>query len=66
MPSAACFAAATNTIKDIEELVRYAHLYGSKVFATVNTLLFDSEIDDAVPPGVGPKQSRAWHPRVLG
>lgn len=40
--------AATNSIGDIEELVRYAHLYGSKVFATTNTLLFDNEIDEAV------------------
>ena len=40
--------AATNSIEDIEELVKYAHLYGSKVFATTNTLLFDNEIDDAV------------------
>ena len=39
--------AATNTINDIEALVRYAHLYGSKVFATVNTLLFDNELADA-------------------
>ena len=29
-----------NGFEDIEALVRYAHLYGSKVFATVNTLLF--------------------------
>lgn len=47
-PAFGARAAATNTIEDIEELVRYAHLYGSKVFTTVNTLLFDSEIDDAV------------------
>ncbi|MBR4505945.1 MAG: U32 family peptidase [Bacteroidales bacterium] len=47
-PAFGARAAATNTIEDIEELVRYAHLYGSKVFATVNTLLFDNELDDAV------------------
>ena len=40
--------AATNSLEDIEILVKYAHLYGSKVFATVNTLLFDDEIDPAV------------------
>ena len=28
--------AATNSIEDIELLVKYAHLYGSKVFVTVN------------------------------
>ncbi len=47
-PNFGARTAATNSIRDIEELVEYAHLYGSKVFATVNTLLFDSEIDDAV------------------
>ncbi len=40
--------AATNTIEDIETLVKYAHLYGSKVFTTVNTLLFDNELEEAV------------------
>lgn len=47
-PAFGARAAATNTIEDIEKLVKYAHLYGSKVFVTVNTLLFDNEIDDAV------------------
>lgn len=47
-PAFGARAAATNTIEDIEELVNYAHLYGSKVFVTVNTILFDSELDDAV------------------
>lgn len=40
--------AAGNSLQEIELLVSYAHCYGAKVFATVNTLLFDSEIDDAV------------------
>ena len=39
--------AATNTLEDIEALVRHAHLYGSKVFVTVNTLLFDDELEPA-------------------
>jgi len=46
-PAFGARAAATNTISDIEELVKYAHLYGSKVFATVNTLLFDNELQPA-------------------
>lgn len=40
--------AAGNSIKDIEALAQYAHLYHSKVFATVNTLLFDEEVECAV------------------
>lgn len=39
--------AAGNSLHDIEELVRYAHLYGAKVHVTVNTLLYDNELEDA-------------------
>ena len=46
-PSFGARQAAGNSIEDIEELVKYAHLYGSKVFATVNTLLFDEELQAA-------------------
>lgn len=47
-PAFGARAAATNTIEDIEELIKYAHLYGCKVFATVNTILFDDELEPAV------------------
>ena len=47
-PAYGARAAATNTLEDIEALVKYAHLYGSKVFVTTNTLLFDNEIENAV------------------
>ena len=47
-PAFGARAAATNTIEDIDALVNYAHLYGAKVYVTVNTLLYDSELDDAV------------------
>lgn len=40
-------AAAGNSIDDIDKLVKYAHLFGSKVFATVNTLLLDNELEAA-------------------
>ena len=39
--------AAGNSLQDLEELVRYAHLYGSKVHVTVNTVLYDSELESA-------------------
>ena len=39
--------AAGNSLHDIEELMRYAHLYGSKVHVTVNTLLYDNELEGA-------------------
>lgn len=39
--------AAGNSIDDIKALVRHAHLYGAKVFVTLNTILYDVELDDA-------------------
>ena len=39
--------AAGNSLQDIESLVKYAHLYGSKVHVTVNTVLYDNELDGA-------------------
>lgn len=41
-------AAAGNSVHDIEELCQYAHKFDAKVYVTVNTLLYDSELDDAV------------------
>ena len=43
-PSFGARVAASNSLEDVERLVNYAHIFGSKVFATVNTLLFDDEI----------------------
>lgn len=47
-PAFGARVAAGNSIADIEALARYAHLYHAKVFATVNTLLFDEEVPEAV------------------
>ena len=41
-------AEASNPVTDIEKLVRFAHLYRAKVYATFNTILFDHEMDDAL------------------
>lgn len=41
-------AAAGNTVSDIEALCRYAHQFDAKVYVTVNTLLHDDELDDAI------------------
>ncbi|MBQ5690671.1 MAG: U32 family peptidase [Alistipes sp.] len=38
---------ATNPIEDIARVAEYAHLYGVKVYATLNTLLFDDELEAA-------------------
>ena len=38
---------ATNfSNEEIEEAIRYAHLYGAKVYVTVNTVISDSELND--------------------
>ena len=39
---------AANSLAEVEQLTRHAHLYHAKVFATVNTLLFDTEVEEAV------------------
>ena len=36
---------ATNTLEDIVEMVRYAHLFKAKVFVVLNTILYDNELD---------------------
>ena len=36
-----------NSIEDIEKLCRHAALYDAKVYVTMNTLLFDNELDQA-------------------
>lgn len=40
--------AAGNAVKDIELLCNYAHQYHAKVYVALNTLLYDSEIAEAV------------------
>ncbi len=45
-------ARAGNTLESIAELASHAHLFGARVYATLNTLLYDEEIDDA--------QTLAW------
>lgn len=38
-------AAAGNSIDDIRQLCDYAHLFGAKVYVTVNTILYDEELE---------------------
>lgn len=47
-PSFGARAAAGNAIADIEKLARYAHRYHAKVYLTLNTILFDHELDEAL------------------
>ncbi len=40
-------SAASNEVSDIAQLVQYAHLYFAKVYVALNTILFDSELEEA-------------------
>ncbi len=40
-------AAAGNSVDDIARLADYAHQYGVRVYATMNTILYDNELDEA-------------------
>ena len=37
-------AAAGNSFEDISQLCRYAHLFGAKVYVTLNTIIYDDEL----------------------
>ena len=39
---------ASNSLEDIKEVIDYAHKFWAKVFITVNTILNDSELEQAV------------------
>lgn len=39
-------AAAGNSIADIQRLCAFAHIYGAKVYVTINTILYDDELSE--------------------
>lgn len=39
--------AASNSFSDIAELTAYAHRFGAKVFLTLNTIIYDNELEEA-------------------
>ena len=41
-------AAAGNSLEDISVLCRYAHTYNAKVYVTVNTIIYNNEIDTTI------------------
>lgn len=46
LPRFGARAAAGNSLEDIAELVRYAHVYNVRIYVTVNTILKDEELKD--------------------
>lgn len=46
-PSFGARVAAANKVSDLEAVARYAHRYGARLYATVNTLLDEEELPEA-------------------
>ena len=44
-PAFGARAAATNSVDDIRRLADFAHLFGAKVYVTVNTIVYDHELN---------------------
>lgn len=40
-------SAAGNSVDDIEKLCRFAHLYGARIYVTLNTILYNNELSEA-------------------
>ena len=52
-PSLGARAAATNSIGEIARVADRAHRFGAKLYVTMNTIIYDHELDDAL--------RQAWH-----
>lgn len=58
---------ACNPVEEVARAVEYAHQYGVRIHATLNTLLFDGELADAeaearalIAAGSTPSSCRTW------
>ena len=47
-PAFGARAAAGNSIEDIETLCRYASSFGVRIFVTLNTIIYDGELDEVL------------------
>ena len=46
-PSFGARAAAGNSVEDIARLCSYAHKFGARIYATVNTIIYEEELEEA-------------------
>ena len=46
-PSFGARAAAGNSVEEIEKLCNFAHLFGARIYVTLNTILWDDELGEA-------------------
>lgn len=47
-PAFGARAAAGNSIEDIADLCRYASLFGARIFVTLNTIIYENELEEAL------------------
>lgn len=47
-PAFGARAAAGNSVEDIAELCRYASLFGARIFVTLNTIIYNDELEEAL------------------
>ncbi len=47
-PSFGARESAGNSMHEVEQLVKYAHRFGAKVYLVINTILYENEIEQAV------------------
>ena len=47
-PAFGARAAAGNSVEDIAELCRYASAFGARIFVTLNTIIYENELDEAL------------------
>mgnify|MGYP003214887417 CR=1 FL=1 len=52
--------AAGNSAEQIARVAEYAHRYGVRVHATLNTLIYDDELETAARPGSMRSSCRTW------
>ena len=45
-PAFGARSAAGNSVSDIASLIKYAHLFNTQVYVTINTVLYDSELEE--------------------
>ena len=46
-PSLGARAAATNSLDDVRKAAEYAHLFGARLYMTLNTIVYEHELDEA-------------------
>lgn len=46
-PAFGARAAAGNSVEDIRDLCLYAHRFGARIFVTVNTIIYEEELEEA-------------------